>query len=304
MSSTQNKRIYENVSKIKYVIMVLSGKGGVGKTTFSVNFAASLYKKGFKVGILDIDIHGANVPKMMGIDDKIFDKNDSELIYPVKYKEGFKVTSIALTGMNPEDAVIWRSPVKTGIIRQFLSEVIWDELDFLIIDTPAGTGDEALTLVQTIPLAGSIIVSSPQEVALLDAKKSISFSRSLFVPILGIVENMSGFICPECGKITELYKSGGSRKLALEKEINFLGSIPMDVNLIQSCDSGKVFYLEGNEGYVLNAFTEIRENLLKEIERRESLGLYEDMKKEVLQKIEEFSKKDNNDENFTPVRLQ
>ena len=212
---------------IKHKLLVMSGKGGVGKTTIAVNLAFSLAKKGLDVGLLDVDLHGPNVPKMTGTTGKRPEMLGDKIM-PVTTKQGIEVISIAFM-MNANDAVIWRGPLKHNLIRQFIEDVDWSALDYLIIDFPPGTGDEAISVSQLIKgITGSIIVSTPQEVALLDAKKAIDFSRKVNVPIIGLVENMSG----------EIFGEGGVEKLAEKEGLDFLGKIPLNIKIRESGDTG------------------------------------------------------------------
>ncbi len=240
----QQERIKERMKKIKKTFVVMSGKGGVGKTTVAVNLAYALALKGREVGILDVDIHGPNIAKMLGIEDKLIQQFGEHSIQPVMVRDNLKAVSIALLGMDPSEPIIWRGPAKAGVIRQFLCDVEWGEMDYLIVDCPPGTGDEPLSVCQLIPgLTGVIIVTTPQEVAILDAKKSISFAKKIEVPIAGLVENMSGFCCPHCSKEIDLFKKGGGQKLALEQRVPFLGAIPMNAQWVQRGDSGAPFVL-------------------------------------------------------------
>ncbi|WP_456472811.1 Mrp/NBP35 family ATP-binding protein [Methanocaldococcus sp.] len=231
----QNAKIRERLNKIKYKIAILSGKGGVGKSTVSANLAVALAKKGKKVGLLDADIHGPNIPKILGIEGYP-EVKDGEIL-PLE-KHGVKVISIANLLPDDKTPVIWRGPKVSGAIRQFLSDVNWGELDYLIIDTPPGTGDVQLTIMQTIPLDGAIIVTTPEEIAILDVKKSITMANKLNIPILGIIENMSGFVCPKCGEITYIFGKGGGEKAAEEFGVEFLGRIPIDVKAREAQDKG------------------------------------------------------------------
>ena len=218
----------------------MSGKGGVGKSTVSVNLALGLARLGKSTGILDIDIHGPNVPKMLGIDhEKLYSSEEARRIEPLSAGPNLKVVSLALAGYEPERAIIWRGPIKLNLIKQFLKDTAWGELDYLIIDTPPGTGDEPLTICQLLPhMAGTVIVTTPQEVANLDAMKSITFARELKIPILGIVENMSGFVCPECGTMTPIFGKGGGKAIAERFEEHFLGDLPLDPRIMQGGDAG------------------------------------------------------------------
>lgn len=196
MMEQQNAQIRDNMSKIKYKIAVMSGKGGVGKSTVTVNLAATLNMMGYKVGVLDGDIHGPNIPQMLGVD-QIQPMADENGIYPVSTPQGIKTMSIGYFLPDKNTPIIWRGPKASGAIRQFLSDVNWGELDFLLIDTPPGSGDIQITTLQAIPdIDGVVIVTTPEEVSVLDARKSVSAANTLEIPIIGIVENMGGFVCP------------------------------------------------------------------------------------------------------------
>ncbi|MFO7570561.1 MAG: Mrp/NBP35 family ATP-binding protein [Smithellaceae bacterium] len=234
------RRLQARLCRINHKIAVLSGKGGVGKSTVAVNLATALALNGLRVGLLDIDIHGPSVPTMLGLENETLKGTEGEL-HPVEFG-GLKVMSLGFLLQNPDDAVIWRGPMKMGVIKQFLTDVNWGDLDYLIIDLPPGTGDEPLSLCQLIqPLDGAVIVTTPQKVAAVDVRKSISFCKRLEVPVLGVVENMSGFVCPKCGELTQILPEGGGRKIATDMDVPFLGAIPMDPGIAQSGDSGKVF---------------------------------------------------------------
>ncbi|MFZ2455126.1 MAG: Mrp/NBP35 family ATP-binding protein [Candidatus Altiarchaeia archaeon] len=266
MSREERMELTERrMGKIKNKIMVFSGKGGVGKSTVAVNLAAALALKGSKVGILDADIHGPNVPKMLGIEDAKPDSSCSG-IHPVEVKAGgtaMKVISLAFF-IDKDSPVIWRGPMKMGIIQQFLSEVEWGDLDYLIIDLPPGTGDEALTIAQSVPdVTGSIVVTTPQDVALLDSRKAVVFSQKLNIKVLGIVENMSGLNCPHCGKEIDLFKKGGGEKAAHELYVPFLGAIPLDPQIVSGGDRGLPFISDLPDSDVAKAFNKIVEELLK-----------------------------------------
>jgi Mrp family chromosome partitioning ATPase len=220
--------------------VVLSGKGGVGKSTVAVNVAVALMMAGQRVGLLDVDIHGPSIPTMLGLEGHSLGGRDGE-IAPADV-EGLKVISIGLFLPSPDDAIIWRGPLKMGAIKQFLKDVAWGELDFLVIDSPPGTGDEPLSVCQLIGrLDGAIIVTTPQRVAAVDVRKSITFCRQLHVPVLGVIENMNGFACPKCGEITPVFRSGGGKLIANDMGVPFLGSIPLDPQIGEACDSGQPF---------------------------------------------------------------
>jgi Mrp family chromosome partitioning ATPase len=258
------KRLDERLSKIKYKIMVMSGKGGVGKSTVSVSLASALHALGYSVGILDADIHGPNVPKMFGMTQKGVHSGENGLV-PFEAAEGLKVMSVAFLLENDDDAIIWRAPVKHGMIEQFISDVDWGDLDFIIIDLPPGTGDEPLSVAHIIGgVDGAVIVTTPQEVALLDSRKSVTFARKLNIPILGIVENMSGMVCPHCGETVDLFKSGGGEKAANEMGVNFLGKVPIDPMVVIQGDSGKPYVLEVKDTPTALAFRKIAENVAKQ----------------------------------------
>ncbi len=237
---TDRQKLQARLCRIRHKIVVLSGKGGVGKSTVAVNLAAALSLSGLRVGLLDVDIHGPSIPTMLGLEQAALKGTPGEL-FPVDCG-GIKVMSLGFLLQNPDDAVIWRGPVKTGIIRQFLTDVYWGDLDYLVVDAPPGTGDEPLSLCQFIqPVDGAVIVTTPQKVAAVDVRKSISFCKRVNVPVLGVVENMSGFVCPKCGELTHILPSGGGQKTATDMNVPFLGAIPMDPALAQSGDTGRVF---------------------------------------------------------------
>jgi ATP-binding protein involved in chromosome partitioning len=263
----EKRELEENLSRIKHKFVVLSGKGGVGKSTVAVNLAVSLADRGYSVGLLDIDIHGPSIPKLLGIEDRKPYADEYNKMVPVTYNASLKVISIGFLLQRNEDAIIWRGPLKYGVIKQFLKDVSWGELDYLIIDSPPGTGDEPLSVCQLIDNAdGALIVTTPQDVALLDVKKSITFCRKLNMPIIGVIENMSGFTCPHCGERIEIFKSGGGKRMSEEMNVPFLGSIPIDANITDMGDAGKPFVSESDDAssHVRDSFNEIVNQLLKE----------------------------------------
>ena len=224
---------------VKYTIAVASGKGGVGKSTVSVNLALALSKLGYKVGLLDADIYGPSIPLMMGIKGKpqIFQDEGTNKMVPLE-NYGIKLMSIGFL-IDDDNPVIWRGPMASGAVKQFMSDVDWGELDYLIYDLPPGTGDIQLTLVQTIPLSGAIIVTTPQEVSLIDARKGLKMFTKVNVPVYGIVENMSYFIAPDTGNRYDIFGTGGGESLAKELNTEFLGGIPIDPRIREGGDSGK-----------------------------------------------------------------
>ncbi|MBI3591206.1 MAG: Mrp/NBP35 family ATP-binding protein [Candidatus Melainabacteria bacterium] len=225
----------EALSGINQIIAISSGKGGVGKTTVSVNIAIALSQTGARVGLLDADITGPNVPIMMGNQEP--PKVENAKIIP---KENYGIKYISMGVLVPADKpVVWRGPMLDGVIRQFLRDVVWGELDYLIVDLPPGTGDAQLTICQAVPLAGGAIVTTPQDVALLDSRKSVNMFKQMRVPILGVVENMSYFICPKCDERTEIFSYGGGETAAKELGVPFLGRIPIELDVRVGGDSGK-----------------------------------------------------------------
>ncbi|MDO9542706.1 MAG: iron-sulfur cluster carrier protein MrpORP [Kiritimatiellia bacterium] len=252
----EEQAMQERLAHIKHKIMVLSGKGGVGKSTVAANIAFSLMRAGKHIGLLDVDIHGPSIPKMLGLEDARISARDDTML-PVE-KDGLKVMSIGFLLQNHGDAVIWRGPMKMGVIKQFLKDVEWGELDYLIIDLPPGTGDEPLSVCQLVKNAdGAVIVTTPQDVATADVRRSITFCRQLSLPVLGVVENMSGFVCPKCGAVTNIFKTGGGERLASEMEVPFLGRIPIDPAIGQACDDGKPFVYHYNRTETAKAFEKV-----------------------------------------------
>ena len=253
----QDVDIVRRMDKIKYKIAVMSGKGGVGKSTVSVNIAAAFAKKGYKTGIMDADIHGPNVPKMFGVEGKTvtFDKDG---IIPIETENGIKVMSISFLLSSQDVPVIWRGPAQTGAIKQFLGEIIWGDLDVLIIDNPPGTGDIPLTILQTLPsLDGVVIVTTPQSVVQEDVVKSVNLVKSLNVPIIGIIENMSGFICPHCEKEIFIFGKDGGIKIAEEMNIPFLGKLPLDMKTSETSDTGNPIVIKEPESEISKKISDI-----------------------------------------------
>ena len=248
---------------VKHVIMVLSGKGGVGKSTVSVNLAYALSAHGKKVGLLDLDMHGPNVPKMLGIEDhKLQVMGDR--IEPVHVTGILSVISMAFLLPDTSTPIIWRGPMKMAAIQQFLGEVNWGPLDYLVVDLPPGTGDEALTIAQLAPnVRGAVIVTTPQDVATLDARKSAKFIEKLGLPVIGVVENMSGMLCPHCGVEIELFGKGGGKKIADELKVPFLGSIPLDIEMRKAGDEGRPFIIRRGDSPTWKSVDKVMEELIR-----------------------------------------
>jgi len=254
----QTQRLKTKMSKIKHKIAVISGKGGVGKSTVTVNLAASFALQGHNVGVLDADIHGPCVPKMLGLKGQKLIGGPGGMLFPVTGKHGIKVVSMDFLLPNDEAPVIWRGPLKMRVIQQFLSDISWGELDFMLIDLPPGTGDEPLSVMQLIPdIDGVIIVTMPSEVSQTVVKKAITFAKQLGVPVIGIIENMSGFVCPECGATLDIFKTGGGQKIAKDLSVPYLGKIPIDPAICVDADSGTPFVAENTSSPAVKAFAEI-----------------------------------------------
>jgi ATP-binding protein involved in chromosome partitioning len=251
---------------VKHVIMVLSGKGGVGKSTVSVNLAYALSSHGYKVGLLDLDMHGPNIPKMLGIEDHKLGIM-GEMIEPVHVTGSLSVISMAFLLPDTSTPIIWRGPMKMAAIQQFLSEVNWGPLDYLVVDLPPGTGDEALTIAQLAPnVRGAVIVTTPQDVATLDARKSAKFIEKLGLPVIGVVENMSGMICPHCGEEIDLFGKGGGKKVAEELSVPFLGAIPLDIEMRKAGDEGRPFIIKRGNSKTWESVDAVMEELIKVVE--------------------------------------
>ena len=251
---------------VKHVILVLSGKGGVGKSTVSVNLASALSAHGRNVGLLDLDFHGPNIPKMLGIEGQkpaVLEKH----IEPVHVTGTLAVMSMAFLLPDTSTPVVWRGPMKMAAIQQFLEEVNWGTLDYLVVDLPPGTGDEALSIAQLAPnVKGAVIVTTPQDVAVLDAVKSVKFIQKLEVPVIGIIENMSGMICPHCGDTIDLFGRGGGKKAAEDLNVPYLGAIPLDPEMVKAGDEGRPYVLRHADTPTWKAVDAVMENLVKLVE--------------------------------------
>lgn len=234
-------KLAQRLASIQQKIVVLSGKGGVGKSTVAVNLAVALSLAGKKVGLLDVDVHGPSVPRLLSLSEQK-PHMEHDHMEPVPWSRNLSVMSLGFLLQSREDAVIWRGPVKMGLIKQFVEDVAWGDLDFLVVDCPPGTGDEPLTVLQTLGQnTFAVIVTTPQGVAVDDVRRSVTFCRQLETPILGLIENMSGFVCPHCHETANIFDAGGGEALAREMNIPFLGRIPLDPEVVRSGDQGFVY---------------------------------------------------------------
>ena len=259
-------KVKEAMSRIKNKILVLSGKGGVGKSTVSVHLAVALADLGKDTGLLDVDLHGPSIPSMLGLSRQHLQAEAGSLI-PLHYSPRLKVVSMGSIVDDQDTALIWRGPRKGGAIRQLLGDVNWGPLDYLIIDAPPGTGDEPLSVAQTIPGVKAVVVTTPQQVSVREVRRSLKFLDKVSLPILGIIENMSGLTCPHCGKEIKLFKQGGGQELAKEWGVPFLGRIPLDPELVEEADAGRPF-LNGHVGSaVAQAFRQIAEGVIQKSQK-------------------------------------
>ena len=262
----EDARLKERLFHIRHKIMVMSGKGGVGKSTVTTNLAATFASRGFKVGILDADIHGPNIPRMLGVDIYRLEGTQDSL-RPVYAYPNLSVVSMALLSGDSDAPIVWRGPIKHSVIKQFLGDVEWGDLDYLFVDLPPGTGDEPLSAAHLIEsVDGSVIVTTPQDVALLDSRKAVGFSRLLKMPVLGIVENMSGMVCPHCGEKIDLFKIGGGEKAAKELDVPFLGGIPIEPEIVEMCDAGKPIVMNLPNSKAKAAYDHIADIISKRME--------------------------------------
>lgn len=260
----QDQMIKENMAKIKHKIIIMSGKGGVGKSTVATSLAFELAKNGKKVGVLDTDIHGPSLGKMLGIEGQFLMPSEKGTgLMPIEV-QNIKVVTMASLLQDSDAPVIWRGPLKMGAIKQFLGEIEWGKLDYLIIDSPPGTGDEPLSVCQLIPEAdGSIIVTTPQDVALIDSRKTVRFSEALKIPVLGIIENMAGLKCPHCGEPINLFKIGGGEKAAANMQLTFLGRIPIEPEIVEACDNGQAYIYDHADQEAAKSMKEIVNKIIE-----------------------------------------
>ena len=257
-AAQQENAITRSLGKIKNKILVMSGKGGVGKSTVSVNLALGLAQQGHQVGLMDVDMHGPDVVRMLDLKGNVEPPESPDgLVPPLQYNGNLKVVSLEYMMRDRDEAIIWRGPLKIQAIRQFVSDMDWGELDYLIIDAPPGTGDEPLSVAQTIPNVKAIVVTTPQKVALADVRKSINFCKTVKMDIIGVVENMSGFVCPHCNETVDIFKSGGGEELAREMDLAFLGKIPMDPKVVMAGDDGTPYLSSDADSPATRAFGEV-----------------------------------------------
>ncbi|NLA74171.1 MAG: Mrp/NBP35 family ATP-binding protein [Deltaproteobacteria bacterium] len=239
--SQQEMEIGKRLKRIKNKIVVMSGKGGVGKSSVAAFLSISLAKKGYRVGLMDVDLHGPSIPRMLGINANIAVSPVSGKAMPIEPMPNLQVISIeSIMGTDKDAATIWRGPIKIGVIRQFISDMDWAELDYLVIDSPPGTGDEPLTIAQTIKDAKALIVTTPQEISIADVRKSINFCRQVNMEMLGVVENMNGLKCPHCGEAINLFKSDGGKEMAEKAGVNLLASLPIEPEVVKLADTGRL----------------------------------------------------------------
>jgi ATP-binding protein involved in chromosome partitioning len=260
-SSEDSVKITETLARIKNRILVFSGKGGVGKSTVAANLALDLSLRGLQVGALDVDIHGPNLAKMLGVEGKMIEIT-TDGIKPVPVSANLKLVSMSFLLRDPDLPVIWRGPMKMKIIQQFLSDTEWGDLDWLVIDSPPGTGDEPLSVAQLIPATAAVIVTTPQDVSVMDSRKAVLFAQKLNLKVLGIIENMSGLTCPHCGRPIDLFKVGGGERAAAELGVPFLGRIPIDPQIVVAGDAGTPFAGRRTDSEAGRAFGEIVDKIL------------------------------------------
>ncbi|MCF8085546.1 MAG: P-loop NTPase [Desulfohalobiaceae bacterium] len=260
----QDAKLRRSLQRIRNKLVVLSGKGGVGKSSVATNLAVGLARQGKKVGLMDVDVHGPSIPRLLHLDESKPPQAVEEGLIPIKWEDNLSVISLGFFLPEKSDSVIWRGPVKMKLIQQFLEDVLWGDLDYLIIDCPPGTGDEPLSVMQLLGTdAQGIVVTTPQDLAVDDVRRSIHFCEQTGNPVLGLVENMSGLKCPHCGEIVDVFASGGGERLASESGVNFLGRIPLDPEVVRNADLGKVTMAENADTPATKAYHGIIDNILK-----------------------------------------
>jgi Mrp family chromosome partitioning ATPase len=244
MMQAQDEEIKKRLKGFKNKILVLSGKGGVGKSTIAAYLSVGLARKGLQVGLMDVDLHGPSIPRLLGLKGSIQSSAETKKGIPLKYLPNMEVMSIESLLGDKDTATIWRGPLKIGVIKQFISDIDWSNSDYLVIDCPPGTGDEPLTIAQVIPDTKAIIVTTPQEISLADVRKSINFCKQVKMEILGLVENMSGLKCPYCGKTIDLFKTDGGMITAKKAGLTLLGSLPLEPEIVLEGDNGSVTWMD------------------------------------------------------------
>jgi len=269
--AAQDQIIKDALSLVKHKYIVMSGKGGVGKTSVAANLAMALSRRGARVGLMDVDLHGPDIPRILGLSGVLEASVDGR-ITPKPYSENLEVVSVGSMAGDPDKAVIWRGPLKLQVIRRFISDVHWGMLDYLVIDSPPGTGDEPLTVAQNIPDAKAIIVTMPQEMSLGDVRKSINFCKTVNMEVLGLIENMSGFVCPHCGKAIDVFGTGGGLKTAKAMDIPFLGRIPLDARMVTCADAGESYMEKYPDAELTKAFDQIVATIMGGEERRAAVA--------------------------------
>ena len=271
----QDVAIKQSLGKIKNKILVMSGKGGVGKSTVSTNLALGLANRGYKVGLMDVDLHGPDICRMLNLTNSLHDaKVDPKALLPtMQYGDNLKVVSLEYMMEDRDDPVIWRGPLKVQAIRQFIADLDWGDLDYLVIDAPPGTGDEPLSVSQNIPDAQALVVTTPQEVALADVRKSLNFCKQMEMPVVGMVENMSGFVCPHCNETVEIFKSGGGEKTAADFNLNFLGKVPIDPKVVIGGDDGAPYLSSDFDSPAVLAFKNVIDNVEAAIAKKKPVTL-------------------------------
>ena len=259
----QMGKIRETLQHIKNKILVMSGKGGVGKSSVAAYLSVALAKRGYRVGLMDVDLHGPSIPRILGLKGSLEFSVHAGKMLPIKYLPNMEVMSIeTLMGADKDAATIWRGPLKIGVIRQFISDIEWMDLDYLIIDSPPGTGDEPLTVAQTISDARALIVTTPQEISLADVRKSINFCRQVKMEILGLVENMSGLQCPHCGKIIDVFKTQGGMLTAQKENLRLLATLPLELEVVKEGDAGDIGLLDNAELLITREFNKMVEKIV------------------------------------------
>jgi len=257
MMQAQDQEIKEKLKDFKNKLLVMSGKGGVGKSTVAAYLAVGLARKGFQVGLMDVDLHGPSIPRLLGLKGSIQSSAESNKGIPLKYLPNLEVMSIEALLGDKDTATIWRGPLKIGVIKQFINDIAWSNSDYLVIDCPPGTGDEPLTIAQIIPDTKAVIVTTPQEISLSDVRKSINFCHQVNMQILGLVENMSGLTCPYCGKTIDLFKTNGGMITAKKAGLTLLGSLPLEPEIVSEGDIGSVAWMDNKDMPYTKSFNKI-----------------------------------------------